>query len=132
VDINIVYPYYLPLVIKPKVVKGSSAMEIWAARASAELCQSRRTDRSIVLAMRLLNSCWMVLSFKERLTWRNPTDNSSRFWLFVTASAAAFLYEGNVWAYDQLSLLFCNTRKNKTSQESKPCICPIFLKSPIL
>jgi len=37
--------------------KGSSAMEIRAARASAKLRQLNRTDKGIELTMQLLHSC---------------------------------------------------------------------------
>jgi len=74
--------------------------------------------------MQTLHSCWTAF----QLNWRKLHLNSLLISLSVTTNADAFLHKGNVWAHDQLSPLWRNTRKKYTSQESNPCIRPKFVK----
>ena len=116
----------LPLAIKPKVVH--EALQ-WNGERKCKVT-SIKQNWLIEFTMQLRRSCWTTLLFEEQLTWRKLNMN----WLFLSLSVTtiANAHKGKVWAHDQSSALWRNTRKKQTSQENDPCICPKFPKSPSL
>ena len=121
-------PMPLPLVIKRKVLK--EALQ-WSGERKCKVT-SIKPNWPANWTYNAITSLLLNDTFIGRTTDLEKTVNMNRLliWLPVTTIADAFLHKGNVWAHDQLSTLWRNTRKQQTSQESNPCIRPKFPKSP--
>ena len=124
------YSVPLPVVIKPKAVK--EALQ-WSGKRKCKVT-SIKLNWQANWTYNAITSLLLNGTFIRRTTDSEKTANMN--WLLISLSvstiADAFLHKGKVWAHDQLSALWRNTREKQTSRVSNPCISPTFPQSPSL
>jgi len=146
--LDIVVP---PIVFKPKVV--TEALQ-WSGKRRCKVKQiekqieptNKQTDKQIEPTSKLnrqteptsklnLQCNYVALverHFRSKNNWLGENLTMNFLLMSFSVTTIADARKGKVWAHDQPSALWRNTRKMPTSQESNPCIRPKFPKSPSL
>jgi len=106
----------LPIVIKPKVI--TEALQ-WSSESKCKVTPVKQNWQAIWI-YNAITSLLLNDTFFRRTTDLEKTVNINFLLisLSVITIADAFLHKCNVWTHDQLSALWCNTRKKQTSQNS--------------